>query len=366
MQAATLAYLLGFSAVYVVTLAVVLNFASGWRRRMQDAKDDSRAKSVRRLVRLNAAAADVHDALAYQKRTNEAARARIRAVERDARDNAEHAERNHRMLDESREANARLVSRYAAGTGLLGQHAQNIYESADRARRQSLSRAEENARLLRELEKDIDSMVKGAVTPAEVEAEVRRLEAELAADRRDNQDASAGFYAKVDELLEASEQAQKDIGDEISTMYATRDEAQLQASELEARVAEARDELEAQYVTVSETAEAAEAECGLRNADGALDGAALDQVRSSYDELVSKLADYTRMIDENEDKWSEVDSKLREAEERANESRAEIDRALEELEQYIESNCTSAESVAGLEARIAAAKEACEDSAEAA
>lgn len=358
MEPVVIAYLVGFSAVYLVTVAVIMNFATRWRKKMTQAQHDARTKSVRRLVRLNEATADVHDALAYQKRTNEAARARIRRAEREARDNAAQADRNSEMLAESREANARLASKYVAGTQMLGEQAQIISRSADRARQQSFSRARENTRLLRDLEREIESVYKGAVTPQEVDAEVRRLEGELKEHQRENQQASARFYAQVDDLLAASERAQLETGAEIATLYATKEEAELQAGELMQGVEDARAELEELYGAAVDTAEDVEAQCGLRNSQD-LDADTLENIRLSYDDILAKLADYTRIIDENQDSWTGLDSRLQEVEgqtaaalEQAAVQNDAVDQALSDLDDYIKSNCTSSESVSELRDEI--------------
>lgn len=367
MEAVTLAYLVGFSAVYLVTVIVILNFASTWRQKMKKAQNDSRTKSVRRLVRLNEANADVQDALAYQKRTNEAARARIRNVEEEARDNAEHAERNSRMLRESRESNAKLASEYVAGTSMLGTYAQGISDAADHARRQSFSRAKYNTGLLRKLENDIDSMIKGAATPADLKAEVTKIETELAQLRQTDQEASAEFSDKVDKLLSATEQTQKKIGNEISALYITKEEADFHSDEFSKTVENARTELESQYDSVLETAEDVEAKCGIRNIKE-LDNSKLDQVQSSYDDLLAKLAEYTEIIDENENEWSGLASRLSELEDQTEsaiakgiEQNEEVDKALSDLDEYIKSNCTSADSVNALESSITNASTTADD-----
>lgn len=358
MSAVTLAYLVGFSAIYLVAVVVILSFAGRWRRKMEEAQNKERTKSVRRLVRLNSAAAEVHDALAYQKRTNEASKGRIRKAEELAQANALAAETHADMLDESREANARLAAKYAAGTAMLGQHAQNMNKAAETARMHSLSRATENTRLLRELERDIEAMYKGAATPQEVEAEVAKLEAEMAEHRRSTQAASDGFYSKVAELLAASDVAQRETSEEITTMYATKAEAEAQASTLLADVDAAKAELESQYDTALERADEVEAACGLRNTE-MLDPAALDGIQTSYDNILAKLSDYTSIIDDNETKWNEFDGQLSDVErsvsdalENAATLNADVSTALANLNDYIKANCTSQASVAELEGDI--------------
>ena len=361
MGAVTLAYLVGFSAIYLVAVVVILSFAARWRRRMEEAQDKERTKSVRRLVRLNAAAAEVHDALAYQKRTNEASKGRIRRAEELARDNARAAEANSDMLEESRDANARLAAKYAAGTTMLAQHAQNMNRAAETARMHSFSRASENARLLRELERDIEAVYKGAATPQEVEAEVAKLEAEMAEHRRTTREASDGFYARVAELLAASDVAQRETGEEIATMYSTKEEAAQQASELLAAVDAAQAELESQYDTALTRADEVEAACDLRNADN-LDPAAVDGIQTSYDEILAKLSDYTAILDDNESRWDALDSQLGDVESSVSDAlgnaaalNAEVTSALADLDEYIKSNCTPREAVTQLETDLDAA-----------
>lgn len=358
MSAVTVAYLVGFSAVYLVAVVVIMSFAGKWRRKAEEAQNKERTTSVRRLVRLNSAAADVHDAMSYQKRTNEASKARIRRAEEQARANAQAAEANSELLEESREAGARIAAKYAAGTDLLGQHAQNMHQAAEAARRHSFSRAAENARLLRELERDIEALYKGAVTPQEVEEEVAKLEAELAEIQRASRAASDGFYSKVSDLLSASDAAQRETGEEIATMYATKAEAESQASELLADVGSAKAELESQYDGVKARADEVEAACGLRNSRE-MDPAALDAIQTSYDTILSNLSDYASIVDENDAKWRGFDARLTEAEtsvsealESASTLNAEVGDALSDLDDYIKANCTPRESVAELEADI--------------
>lgn len=357
----TLAYLVGFSAVYLVAVVVILGFASRWRLRMEEARNAARTASVRRLVRLNEASAEVHDALAYQKRTNEASKGRVRRAEEAAEANARAAEANSDMLAESRAANARLAAKYAAGTDMLAQHARNINSAATAARTHSLSRATENARLLRELERDIEALYKGAATPQQVEAEVAKLEAEMAEHRRTTQAASDGFYSTVAALLAASDAAQRETGEEIATMFATKVEAQAQASELLAGVGAAKQELEAQYASALARADEVEAACGLRNARD-LDAAALDGIQTAYDDILAKLSDYTAIVDDNETRWQQLDGQLADVEgsvtaalSGAETLNAEVSAALADLDEYIKAECTPLEWAENLDDNIEAA-----------
>jgi hypothetical protein len=362
MTPVVLAYLVGFAAVYLVALSVVMGFAARWRQRMRDAEKETKLQSVRRLVKLSAATADVEDALSYQKRANEAARARIRKAEEAARESARAAEANAVAVDESRAAGARLASSYMAGTDLLSEHAKNMSAAATTARQRSLERARENSRLLRELERSIDALHKGATTPAEVEAEVAKLHAEMEEHRKRTQEASDGFYSKVAQLLSASESAQRETVAEISTMYATKDEAEKQAAALAAQVDAAKSELDRQYDMAIGRAGEVEAACGLRNSKE-LDGAALDNIRTAYDNILEKLAEYTFVVEKNETKWGELDRQLSGVETTvadalrdASKLNDEVSRSLTRLDDYIRSNCTTKESVALLMSEVDAAE----------
>lgn len=361
MSAATLAYLVGFSAVYLVAAVVIMGFADRWRGKMHEAQEKQRTDAVRRLVRLDAAAADVHDALAYQKRANEASKGSIRRAEELSRDNASAAEANLALLEESREANASLAAKYAAGTDLLAKHAQNMNEAAEAARVHALSRASQNARLLRELERDIEALYKGATTPSAVEAEVAEMEAELSEIRRESKAASDGFYSKVADMLDASEVAQRETSEEISTMYATKEEAESQGGQLLAGVEAARAELESRYDAALSRAGEVEAACGLRNSQE-LDPAALDAIQASYDDIEAKMSEYASVVGDNEAKWGEFDSQLQAVENSVSDALGEADRlnaevgaALTDLDDYIKANCTPRESVSTLEDDLAAA-----------
>lgn len=356
-----MAYLAGFSVVYLVVVVAILGMARKWRARMREVEERARTASARRLTRMSAASADVHDALSYQKRANEGAQRRIRRAEEQARENADAAARNARVLEESREANSRLAGRYAAGTALLGEHARNVGRAADAARTQAFARARENARLLRELEREIEAAYKGAVTPGEVAAEVARLEAELAEHRRQTRDASDRFYRQVGSLMAAGDAAQRATMDEITTMFATKEEAGQQASELLADVERAEGALRQQYAAVLDRAGEVATGCAPGNL-GELDAAALERIQATYDQVLDRVAGYSASVEQHEAAWAEMDARVRGVEDTvaasagsAADASGRLDAALLDLKTYIASNCLPQTAVDGVRDEIQAA-----------
>ena len=367
------AYLVGFSAVYLVAVVVILGFASRWRRRLLEARDRSRTESVRRLVQLNTAAADVHDALAFQRRSNQESRARIRRAEEAAAENAEATRRNARALEESREHRKRLLSEHAAAVDLVGRHAGNIAGAADRARRASLDRAEAGARALRALERDIEALQKGAVTPGQVREEVAALERSLAEHREAAAASADGFRSTVDRLLAASEAAQRETNEEIAAMYATREEVQRQASELLSAVERAEEQLAAQY----SAAEAAAGETAqLCDGAAAVQGADLGAVVSAYEDAVERLGEYSERLEANDAALAPLEERVAGLEAGEAARGEEVAAALADLNSYIAGSCVgrddlayvtevaeaAGEAAAALEARAEDAGLACDGS----
>lgn len=341
-----LAYILVFTGVYVITLAVVMAFAVKWRNKMRRAIYEEDTANVYRTVALGDAISRTEDAIDYQRRANELASRRIRRAEDDASDALEAAERSEQAYKDADEQHRKIAKTYADGVGMISSQVYGMQQAANAARKASFERADKQQSALRSLERDLERLQKGAVTPEEVEAEVAMLERELKAHSEKTRDATDGFYNKVNEMIEASEKAQRDTMSEIKAMYATKAYLDDSIDGISGSIESLDSDMAGKFESLDERVDEVKSIC-TKNAEN-IDASNINRLSAAYDDVSSKVDEYSAILKENESLYDSLDASMKnlESEVAAHEG---VESALAELQDYVRTNCVKSVDVASVQ-----------------